>query len=272
MHLKYGRTDKAYVFGLQDGFFRDVYSLHGSGNFNYGSELLPTGCFELSDKILRCIDEGTPGGIHAAGSLILLSNKNAAAFVDKAVPSRMTSHMHCGAAGMAYNSLQYALRELFSGSDSYGKTYSTALSRFFGLKIKHLKRLARPEDTHIARMAVYDGTGRFDNSKLEIMPQLAGVNGGLLPTFVISRRYHADPQDAVNEAGIAAKIALGDDHGFGKLITKEKPFVVMVIGDGGNEKFSSEALMKEVEGLQYIHEGRVIVNGFDVDLSSLKVV
>ena len=263
MHSRHGGTDKAYVFGLQDNFFSDVYALHQDGNFRYGNKLLPAGCFELDDKILRCIDEGTPGGIHAA--LILLSDKNAAAFVDKARPSGITSHNHCGAAEIAYNNLQYALRELFSGSDSYGKTYSTALSRRFGLRQKHLKKLARPEKMHPARLTIYDGTGTVDNSKLNIMPQLAEINGGLLPAFVISRRYHVDPQDAVNEADITAKIALGD-HGFDKLITEEKPFVVMVIGDGGNKKFSSDALMEEVEDLTYTHNGRVIVGGFNVNL------
>ncbi|KKT19589.1 MAG: hypothetical protein UW03_C0016G0046 [Candidatus Peregrinibacteria bacterium GW2011_GWA2_43_8] len=56
--------------------------------------------FSTDDKVIRCIDEGTPGGVHLAGSGILMDAAQLTASLRAMGATGITSHSHCGAAGL----------------------------------------------------------------------------------------------------------------------------------------------------------------------------
>jgi len=238
--------EKLLKFWLeQEPVFKQIQT---KGWSEYLSSLKLTGVFELKDKKLRCIDEGTVGGIHLAGSGIL--NKSAAVeIVKQAGVTGIYSHAGCGAAGL-YAQSQKGLD--ISRADEYGIDWAKELAQASDLPYEghiELSEMARPPEFHIARVAYYDGTGKFDPSQIE----------GLPPGFVISRKF-LTPDYAKQEADIATKIALGD-HGFGKIITPESPFYLVAIG-GEQKSTSLETLKQELDEIASQQQGRVTVSGF----------
>jgi len=55
--------------------------------------------FIIDDRDLRCIDEGTPGGIHSAGSTILMGKEEALVALQAAKVSGIYSHAGCAPPG-----------------------------------------------------------------------------------------------------------------------------------------------------------------------------
>ncbi|MDD5110480.1 MAG: hypothetical protein PHI63_04690 [Patescibacteria group bacterium] len=205
--------------------------------------------FQPADRWLRCIDEGTPGGVHMAGSGILLGVGAAAEAARAAGATTITSHEECGAAKL------YATEKGLDPekSDTYGQEFARDLAKELGVNYCHLplSEMARPAGLHVARVAYYDGTGSFDPSRLpDTLP--AG--------FVISRRY-LKPDYARRECEIAITIALGH-HGFGELFTKDSPFILVVVGDAKDSAFSLQSLRTEIEPLVHPYHGRVVIDGF----------
>ncbi len=230
----------------QSGVIKNVLQL-GMGEYVKGIADLAS-AFQPADKWLRCIDEGTPGGVHMAGSGILLGVEAAAEAARAAGATTITSHEECGAA-----KLFVAEKGLDpEKSDSYGQEFARELAKKIGVNYYHLplSEIARPAGLHVARVAYYDGTGSFDPTRV------AGLPAG----FVISRRYLA-PEDAQRECAIAVGIALGN-HGFGTLFTPAAPFLIMVIGDPSSRERSLQRLRDEVGTLASRHGGRVAVDGF----------
>lgn len=214
--------------------------------------LLPE-AFRLRDRNLRCIDEGTPGGIHLAGSGILLDKKAATAIVGNAEVDGIWSHAECGAAALAakLNSMDP------SGTERYARKWAEDLAQAAGVPyLGHIEKLARPQKFHIARVAYYDATGVFDPENAPELPK----------GFVISRRW-LEPEYAKKETDIAITIALGP-HGFGGLITKDFPLILTAIGnpDEIHQSFSQAELKKELSSLVAPYDGRVIIDGFDAPL------
>lgn len=204
--------------------------------------------FQPADKWLRCIDEGTPGGVHMAGSGILLGVEAAAEAARAAGATTITSHEECGAAKL------YATEKGLDPekSDTLGQEFARDLAKKLGVNYCHLPltEMARPAGLHVARVAYYDGTGNFDPSRVPELP--AG--------FVISRRY-LKPDYARRECEIAISIALGH-HGFGELFTKDTPFILVVVGDSKEPVSSFRSLRGEIESLIHPYHGRVIIDGF----------
>jgi len=240
-------------FRSQDRIFRNFYDLHAKGELGGFFESLPDIklLFQLDDRHFRCIEEGTPGGIHAAGPLILMDEAKAIRMLKTARAEGIYSHDLCGAAGLAFANVEDSKKTFFVNSDNYGMFYAKELAKKAG--IPYVGHLPAHPHFHVARMAVYDGSGNFDNSerKLKI--------AGLPPCFVISRRWH-DAADAKNELSIAAKIATGD-HGYGALIREKSPFLVLVVGMK-NKDFSLHKLMDEASSVASEFGGKVIVDGF----------
>ena len=243
-------------FKIQEGIFSDFYKMHERetlGAFIESLNGIKT-LFELADRRFRCINERTPGGLHAAGPVILMDEEKGLKMLEKARADGIYSHAGCGAAGLAFAKLSEADRRFFVNSDNYGAFYAKAIAKKAGIPYKgHLQ--VEPH-FHVARMAIYDGSGCFDNSiaKLKVV--------GLPPAFVISRRYHSESENAMIEASIAATIATGD-HGFGGLIKADKtPFVLLVIGGRYSKEFSLSKLMTEAEEVAKGFKGKVIVDGF----------
>lgn len=203
--------------------------------------------FQLTDRFLRCIDEGCPGGVHLAGSGILLGVEEAAKIGQTAGVTAVTSHQECGAATLAARQAGQDPAQ----SDEYGQQFAAELARRLGVSYCHLpiSEMARPAGRHIARVVYYDGTGRVDPARAVGLP--AG--------FVISRRYLTTDY-ARRECEIAVRLALGD-HGFGILITPQEPLLIILLGHPTDAAFSLEPLRAEVAHVAQRHSGRVRVDG-----------
>jgi hypothetical protein len=237
------------AFNKQSSLMNAIYS-DGMEKYAAGIADLDK-AFSLEDKAVRCIDEGTPGGLHLAGSGILLGVEKAAEALKKAGCSGISSHDECGAAGIyaRANNLDA------SKSDEYGKEFALKLAEKMGVPYEgHIEigAMKRPSGFHTARVCYYDGTGKFD-------PALCGQ----LPAgFVVSRRY-VDGAYALEEVKVAVGIATGG-HGYGELITAEAPFLIIAIGDSSNPEFSLANLQKELAGVAESSEGKVKVDGFTI--------
>ncbi len=231
----------------QNPLFDELYR-HGAAR--YAERLADAGsAFVLFDRCVRCIDEGTPGGIHLAGSGILLKEEEAMGALERAEAGGIFSHEGCGAAKLfaRRNNLDEAR------ADEYGREWAEKLARSFGVPYKGhiaLHELERPADMHIARVVYYDGTGTLGN------PERAGLPKG----FVISRRY-TDARYAAEEAAVAVSIALGE-HGFGERITADTPLVIIPVADAHNPDFSLPRLKEEIRNIEEGRGKRVVVDGF----------
>lgn len=211
--------------------------------------------FRLEDHSVRCIDEGTPGGIHVAGSGILLSASDKKEQLEQLVEELVGagadgvySHEGCGAAKL------YA--ETVMGNLDGAKDYAVEWAKKLALRLDapykgHITDLARPKEFHNARIAYYDGSGKFDPFKIKEIPD----------GFIISR-YYLDSEYAREELKIALSIAFGH-HGFGDKFTKDNPFIIVPI-----EKFvtkrkdiSLSDLEREAREISAVYGDRVIVEG-----------
>ncbi|MFA5926625.1 MAG: hypothetical protein WCT32_01950 [Patescibacteria group bacterium] len=178
--------------------------------------------FESSDRSIRCIDEGTPGGIHLAGSGILLNLEDAEKVFKAAGATGVYTHEECGAAKL------YAKQEGLDPeyADEYCREWVNSLSSNIKVPYKgHISigEMHRPSGLHTARVAYYDGTGLFDYSALPELP--AG--------FTVSRKY-LSADYAQKELEISVSIALGD-HGFNNLFSANNPFVIIVLTSSADE-------------------------------------
>ncbi len=189
--------------------------------------------FSLSDTDLRCIDEGTAGGVHMAGSGILLNINRAEEICKKANVSGVYSHAECGAARI------YAKRENLDEeeSDEFGIEWAKTLAEKLKVPYKghiEIEKMVRPSGLHTAVAAYYDGTGKFDNSKI----------AGLPKGFVINRKY-LDSDYGKTELKTAIEIAFGS-HGFSEKFNQETPFSVIVLGSEKETLDTEAAEAREV--------------------------
>lgn len=234
---------------------RDRFSAIYKNGFGAYAETIPdiSEAFHLIDREVRCIDEGTPGGVHAAGSGILMEARDAIEAFRLANATAITSHAGCGAAAL------YAKRNGLdvSRADEYGKKWAQDLAAAMRVPYAgniNFTALKRPRYAHIARVCYHDGTGNFDYSKT------AGLPSG----FIVSRRY-VSKKSAEEEVRIAADIALGE-HGFGEKFTGKEPFLLVAIGDGSAGACGETRLMQELYSLRDEFHGRVKVDGFTVSV------
>ena len=235
--------EKKEIFNEQQPLFDKIKELGFSEYARSLDSLLEY--FKPKDKSIRCMDEGTPGGKHSAGSGILREKSEVIqAFRDAGI-TEVTSHDGCGAAKL------YAKAKGLDESkgDEYGKEWSEALAKELGVPYRHIsfEEMKRPKEFHISRVAYYDGTGKFDWNIGKDFP----------PGFIISRKIQSD-SDSLAEAGVSLNIAFGD-HGFGDLITEENPFIIVAIGE---DEESVTFLEDELESLTHEYGNRVITDCF----------
>ncbi len=219
----------------------------GIADYVASLEDLPKG-FRLQDRTLRCIDEGTPGGIHLAGQGILLGLENVIKVLEHAQVEAISAHEQCGACALYAKQTRLDV----SKSDVQGEQWSINLAKELGvdyLGFMPIESMSRPKQGHIASVTYYDGTGKFDWSNVP----------GLPVGFVISRAYLSDNIDyAKKEAEVSVSIAIGD-HGLGPLITPETPFLLVAVAD---DTTSLVILMAELSEVQKRFGPRVKVDGF----------
>jgi len=244
LHEKLSPEEIVKFFEQQDSILQEIKEK----GFSAYTETLTnlTEAFKEKTKSVCCMDEGTPGGcFHTAGSGILRDKSEVLDYYRKAGVTEITSHDGCGAAGL------YAKANGLDASkaDEYGKEWSQAIARELGVSYRHIiaEEMHRPEGQHIARVAYYDNTGKFDYSKVKELPV----------GFIISHDVQS-LKDNVDDAMISFNIATGG-HGFGELITEEKPFIICVIGKDENDL---EKLKSELSGLTEHFGKKVKIDGF----------
>ena len=204
--------------------------------------------FRPTDRILRCIDERTKGGLPLAGSGILLGRKEAFRIAREMQVEAVASHEGCGAAKMAVERFNGVTPD--SVVERHAKEWSIMLAKELG--VPYVGHLAVAPNFHNARMAYYDASGSFDWSRVKDLP--AG--------FRISRKY-LPPDYAKTEIGLAVSIARGI-HGYGSIIPfrdeKNSEFILTAIG-------SEEELTHMVEELKPVaakYYGSVIIKTFQI--------
>ena len=237
------QEEKIAIFEEQKKIFQKIKD---GGFEKYANSLEKIGdYFILKDIAVRCIDEGTPEGLHSAGSGILRDKAEVASAFKKAGVTEITSHDGCGAAKLYAKAK--GLDE--SKADEYGKQWSEEIAKELGIPYRHIpaEEMQRPKEFHIARVAYYDGTGTFNFGDGKTFP----------PGFIISRKIQSE-QDSLAEAGVTLDIAFGD-HGFGSLITETDPFIFVVIG---KDKEDMELIKKELRNLEHNYGKKVTLDGF----------
>ena len=226
----------------QQPIFDKIYSLPMEQYIKTLPDL--SNAFILKDRALRCIDERTAGGIHLAGSGILMKEEQLRKTLREAGVTSAWTHAECGAAKLyaQQNGLDIAK------ADDYARAFGENLEKNFGIKYNgHLD--VAPNGLHIARVAYYDATGNFDYQNIS----------GLPPGFIISRKF-VEAEYALIELRVAISIACGD-HGFGQLISPASPFVIIPIADNKNSALSLDILIKELESVT-ANNPLVVISGF----------
>ena len=214
------------------------------GSIEYFSEL-----FKAQNRNVCCMDERTTAGtIRYAGSGIL-DQVRAASRLREAGAKGVYSHAGCGAAALAYNRLSEEAKMQFINPEAYAVWWAKEVAT--QAEIEYLGHLEVSPAFHIARVTYYDGTGIFDSSRADQLPS----------GFVISRRY-LDEGYAKGDLKLSVDIAFGP-HGFGaNRFSNEAPFMLVVIGDPLDERYSLEQLTKEAKEVAMQFEGKVVVDGF----------
>ncbi|OQA51947.1 MAG: hypothetical protein BWY43_00750 [candidate division WS2 bacterium ADurb.Bin280] len=210
--------------------------------------------FHLDDLVLRCMDGRTPGGVHLAGSGVLLGLEGARSFAKEVERygrlEAITYHKDCGAA------IAVAKEK---GGDPFelAKTFSTELAKSLGIEAVYEVENDGWEGFHHERVIYYDGTGRFDWKRVR----------GLPIGFVISRAYLGfDIEYAKKELEIAAGIALTPHneggHGFGELFNEKLPLLVIALSQERSELGRLEQEAREVIASLGKDSSRVRVMGY----------
>lgn len=194
------------------------------------------------------MDERTNGSIHAAGSGILLDHlygdKALRHFISMAKPRRITYHNDCGAAAHVLRLRGNKNPSAFD-IDQAARTFAERLARISGATCEQ-HQMIEPRDFHSARVIYYTGTGAFDPSRVDGLP-----NG-----FVINRAYF-EKEYALIEAGIAKQIAFGD-HGYGDLFDVSHPLIICCVA---TSKKMMKGLIKEIVEAKLLDE-RTVIGGF----------
>ncbi len=190
--------------------------------------------FGRTDRSIRCMDGRTPGGKHFAGSGILLANRRGKEFVLETLaavqPDGIYSHEECGAASLVAG-LQGLEPE---AGEELGISWAREVAE--ALQVPYLGHLPVEAPFHSEMATYYDGTGRIDPIRL---------SDHIVPGFDITRQYHRTACDAQEELMISIGIAFGKT-GFNERFTRERPFLVIVIGHTKDPELSVATLLEEV--------------------------
>jgi hypothetical protein len=190
--------------------------------------------FGTTDRSIRCMDGRTPGGKHFAGSGILLANRRGKDFALETLaaihPDGIYSHEECGAANLV------ATLQGLEPEAGEKLAVEWACEAAEALHIPYLGHLPVDAPFHNEMATYYDGTGRIDPVRL---------SDHIVPGFDITRQYHRTACDAQEELMISIGIAFGK-NGFNDRFTRERPFLVIVIGHTKDPELSAPRLMEEV--------------------------
>jgi len=201
---------------------------------------------KLKDRVIRCIDGRTPGGIHIAPLLEDEWEESvnlAVEFAKKAKAEAITFHLDCGAvkAWLERHKMDTSLENVLKYAEKFAKEVAERLKLTY-----RLEKISGHAGFHRER-AVYYSDVDFDPSTDDRLPT----------GFFINRKYLLQ-EHALKELSVALQIATGS-HGFGKLFSQEQPFLIIVVA-GTEEK--QEILREEVQATASIYGKTVRVDGF----------
>jgi hypothetical protein len=237
-------------YNKEESLFDEIYS---KGFASYTRELPRLlEAFAPPKKCICCMDEGTPEGMHAAGSGILLNEEQLQKYFQETKPEIITSHDGCGAAKIYAKANGLNEEE----ADKIGREWAEKQAAKFGLKHEHIlgTEMSRPTEGHFARVCYYDTTGVLNWNH----------DAGLPAGFVVSRKF-MDPEYALKEVSVASNIAFGH-HGLSEeLLSEEKPFLFVAVAATEAEL---EQAMKELKTLAHTHGKKIRVEGFVVPVSA----
>lgn len=209
---------------------------------------------DLPERTVYCMDEGTPWGIHAAGSGILLSDEDFNVWFDKARPECLTDHDDCGAKELKAKMMAEKFGIGIEDARIKVKDIIKIRAEKKGVKYFYIpKEEMNRVDFHNARVCYYDGTGEFN---------FAGVEG-LPKGFVVSRAY-SGKESSVGEVGTAAAIIFGD-HGYGnddKFLNEENPFIIVAIGRTPEEVEMLKSEISEFTDSEHSLGKKIAIDGF----------
>lgn len=223
----------ASLLGLHDAFYR-----------NSDGQLV------LLDHGVKCIDEGTPGGVRIAGAGILEGIDQTVTMLETLDLDVIHCHDDCGAARL-YAQLHNIVDV---HPDELAKQFTIEIARRLGIQHHHIRKeqLRRPP-IHVATVVYYSGVKAFDPAQLpDALPQ----------GFVITRALHHSPQSAQTEADVACQIAFGS-HGFGNRFDGKNPLIIVPVGNPHRPRLSLEALSAELQPVVSTYEDRVRISGFE---------
>lgn len=207
------------------------------------------GKLRLKDRGVKCIDEGTPGGVHIAGCGILYGIDQTVAMLSSIEPDTVHSHDDCGGAR------KYAADHGIDAdnTDILGQEFAAAVADRIGAKHHHIRReqLRRPPSRHTATVVYYSGVKAFAPDELPELPK----------GFTITRALHLSPISARDEVAFTCQIAFGP-HGFGERFTAEDPFIVVPVGNPHNSPLGVAALTAELQSLTKLYGRRLQISPF----------
>lgn len=237
--------NKLTIFNNQQPIIQKIMEV-GFSSYANSLKNLPD-FFLLKDRVIHCVDEGTPWGLHSAGSGILRDEQEILKIFRDAKVMGITSHDGCGAAKLYARA--NGLDE--SKGDDCGKKWAKKLAQELGVSYHHIAfaKIQRPKEFHIARTAYYDGTGTFNFGNGKIFP----------PGFIISRKIQSE-KDSLAEVILGLNIAFSD-HGFGDIITEPDPFILVAIGETENDV---EILKSELKKLKHNFGNKVTTDSFSL--------
>jgi len=230
--------------------------LRGGSEVYFSTLLGIEKAFHLHDLVIRCMDGRTPGGVHLAGSGVLLGLKGMVRFAAEVTSKyghleAVTYHADCGAAAAIAGK---------KGADPFvvAESFAREAGKVLGIETVYEIENQGWEGFHHERVIYYDGTGRFDWQNVL----------GLPVGFVVSRAYLGfDVPYAQKELAVASDIALKPHdrhgHGFGEMFTANLPLLIVPIGESAKQLalLTGEA-QDVVSHLPRSYQGRVKVDGF----------
>jgi hypothetical protein len=210
--------------------------LAGQRSFQDYVERLPdwSRCTEVlvgAPTYLLCIDDRLPGcpTLSAAANYVHMAGEGI--LNPQALPDLVTLRRSRGLAGIITHRDCGAKAAYARGQALVGPTADdAALPAVYALadaaRLPVAQMIGTPElgERHPARAVYYDGTGRFDWSKVP----------GLLPGFIVSRAILSDVGYAQDEVRLALAVALGE-RGFGHKFTRRTPLYLVAVAPTPDE-------------------------------------
>jgi hypothetical protein len=271
--IKLEEKSKLKKFGVQGNTIKEITKVGGFADYCSYSANVVKEAFCPDDHGSEC------ELFHVAGSAILLPEDELREFIDKVkamngccvccMDERIKAPKHapreglaiswhkgCGAVKLYCKKNNIPVEHVDREAKAWAEKLAARISQETGRKVGVMEMKIENPKFHYARACYYDRTGKFNNKRAKNLP---------LPEGFIVGRDHMSETSALGEVGVAIDIMFGE-HGLGKLLTHEDPFILVAVGQTQEEVVSS---MKELEKIRDEKTAanpdlanRIVVQGF----------